>query len=254
MNPDVVQRLVEINRQFYDQFGEAFAETRRRIQAGVRRAASSLPDREGGSWLDLGCGSGALAVEWLRYKRRSAYLGLDFSGPLLQEAARVVAGLTGADRIHFAPADLSAGDWSAGLSGPFDGALCFAVLHHMPSDALRARLVRQVGGLLAPGGRMVVSVWQFHHSPKLAARVLPWETVGLSEDQLEPGDTLLDWRHMLPAQAGRVGLRYVHRFTPESLADLGARAGFSLVDQFESDGQSGNLGLYQVWRKDLMLI
>ena len=68
--------------------------------------------------------------------------------------------------------------------------------------------------------------------------------------QLEPGDTLLDWRYALPGQAEQRGLRYVHRVNPDELTALASRAGFAVRDTDESDGQGGRLGLYQFWQKD----
>jgi len=65
---------------------------------------------------------------------------------------------------------------------------------------------------------------------------------------VEEGDALLDWRYH-PDQAEQAnGLRYVHLFTREELARLRAAGGFTLLEEFESDGQGGRLGLYQVWR------
>ncbi len=63
---------------------------------------------------------------------------------------------------------------------------------------------------------------------------------------MDPGDYLLDWRR------GGEGLRYVHHFSPEELAELAAETGFRVLETFWSDGEGGNLGLYQVWepRKD----
>jgi len=81
------------------------------------------------------------------------------------------------------------------------------------------------------------------------ARRVPWETVGIDESNLEPGDTLLDWRYALPGQPEQVGLRYVHLFTREELAELAAQAGFTVDSEFESDGDGGRQGLYQAWRK-----
>lgn len=247
MHPSTCALLVDLNRRFYAEFGAAFAATRRRIQPGVRRALERLPDAPGERWLDLGCGSGSLATEWLHTGRLSSYLGLDFSGPLLAEARQAVEGLPGAERVSFAPADLGSPAWADGLGGDFRGALAFAVLHHIPGTTNRERLLSQVRGLLAPGGIFVHSVWQFQHSAKLLARVQPWETAGLREEQLEPGDTLLDWRYALPEQQGQVGLRYVHAFTAEELVELAAVTGFTVREEFESDGQGGRLGLYQVW-------
>jgi len=41
----------------------------------------------------------------------------------------------------------------------------------------------------------------------------------------------------------------VHLFSREELGGLAQRAGFEIVDEFESDGQGERLGLYQVWQK-----
>ncbi len=81
------------------------------------------------------------------------------------------------------------------------------------------------------------------------ARRMPWEFVGLSNADVEPGDTLMDWRYALPDQAERVGYRYVHLFTRAELADLAEKAGFEIVDEYESDGEGGRLGVYQRWTK-----
>jgi len=80
------------------------------------------------------------------------------------------------------------------------------------------------------------------------ARVQPWERIGLSAADVQAGDTLLDWRYALPGQPEQVGLRYVHRFTPEELAHLALLSGFEVVETYESDGQGGRLGHYEVWK------
>ena len=245
MDAHTVEQLLEINRRFYSQFGPAFAATRRRIQGGVRGVLADLPDE--GSWLDLGCGSGALGEEWLRRGRTSAYVGLDFSAELLHEA-RAAAG---SGNVRYLQADLSDAAWAQPhAEGSFRGALAFAVLHHLPSHALRLRILRQVHGLLEPKGLFIHSEWQFQNSPKLTARIQPWSTAGVEESDLEDGDTLLDWRYALPGQPERVGLRYVHRFTTEELAELAEQSGFSILRSFEADGHGGRLSLYQVWGKD----
>jgi tRNA (uracil-5-)-methyltransferase TRM9 len=253
MQPETIHPLIELNRRFYAEFGAAFAATRRRIQEGVRQVLADLPDAPGERWLDLGCGSGALALEWLRRGRQSSYLGLDFSGPLLAEARQVVADweeASGASqgKVAFAMADLGSPNWSTLLTGGFRGALAFAVLHHLPGKAQRALFLRQVRQRLTPGGLFVHSVWQFQYSVRLLARVQPWSLVGLEDGQVEPGDALLDWRYALPGQAEQVGLRYVHAFTRSELVELAAACGFAVLSEFESDGQGGRLGLYQVWQ------
>lgn len=249
MDVSVVDQLRELNRRFYQTFGPAFAATRRRIQPGVRRVIASLP--VGARLLDLGCGSGALALELDRLWPTGSYLGLDASAELLIAARRALReAKPGGVDIRFARADLTDPGWvELAAAQPVDACLAFAVLHHLPGADLRERVLRQVNELLPDGGLFIHSEWQLQHSPRLLARLQPWSAVGLREEEVGPGDALIDWRHALPGQEEQVGLRYVHIFTPEELAELAARTGFAIRETFESDGEGGRLGLYQVWIK-----
>lgn len=250
MQAETLKRLLYLNKQFYQTFGDAFAHTRRRIQPGIRRILQEILPPEG-NWLDLGCGSGALGLEWIMQKRQGAYLGLDFSPVLLAEARKTIAPHLPAPGLdmQYLQADLGDPHWTENLPRTqFDGVLAFAALHHIPGSQARMALLQEVRRLLQPGGLFIHSEWQFMNSKRWQKRVLPWSTVGLTEEAVEPGDTLLDWRHSLPGQQERVGLRYVHLFSRRELTELAAGSGFSLQTEFESDGKEGNLGLYQVWR------
>ena len=248
MHPETAALLVDLNFKFYQSFAPAFAATRRRIQPGVRRILDQLPP--GGDWLDLGCGSGALAAEWARNGRTGSYLGLDFSIELLEEARRALPeSLPGSLKVGFSTVNLFEPDWPGKLPRQsFDGVLAFASLHHLPGLELRTRILHQVHSLLVPGGLFIHSNWQFQHSPRLAARRQPWQMIGLEEEDVEPGDTLLDWRYTLPGEPERKGLRYVHLFSRPELEELAALTGFDILEEFESDGEGGRLGLYQTWR------
>lgn len=246
MNPATIALLLDLNRRFYSDFGPAFAATRRRVQPGVLRAAGLLP--RAGGWLDLGCGSAELARVLAQSGFRGRYLGLDSSAELLAAAPADRAEHPGFSAA-FQQADLAQPGWSAGLpAGAWQIITSFAVLHHLPGVELRQQMLRQARRLLAEDGRLVHSVWQFQHSPRLLDRRQPWERLGIRAADVEEGDTLLDWRYALPGQPEQVGLRYVHLFTPGELAALAAACGFEIVEEFESDGAGGRLGLYQVWR------
>ena len=250
MRQEVVQNLLNINKEFYQSFGQAFAQTRRRVQPGVRRAL--LEWITDGDWLDIGCGSGVLAQAWKNAGLQGSYTGVDFSIPLLEEALGQLTHVSGDDKlaVNFKQADLAVENWVDGLpERRFDGAVSFAVLHHIPSSAYRQRLLVEIAGLLKPGGVFILSVWQFHHSPKLLARVQPWSLVSLADSDLEEGDTLLDWRYHPGGEGGVPGLRYVHQFSRGELQELAREAGFVVINEYESDGSGGRLGLYQVWRR-----
>jgi tRNA (uracil-5-)-methyltransferase TRM9 len=249
MRAETIQKLLELNHQFYRDFATAFAATRRRIQPGVRRILAMLSP--GGNWLDLGCGSGMLAMEWIRSGHSGSYTGLDFSAQLLQEAQNNLRNIPASDlQVQFIQADLTHNDWTEHVnrSDRWDGVLAFAVLHHIPSSALRQKILNQVHTLLKPSGWFIHSEWQFHHSPRLLKRILPWQTIGLTPNDVEDGDYLLDWRHILPGQPAKRGLRYVHLFNRQELKVLASESGFQIIEEFESDGEGNKLGLYQVWQ------
>jgi SAM-dependent methyltransferase len=250
MRKIVSDQLYDINGRFYQEYGAAFAETRRRIQPGVRRIlAEILTD---GAWLDLGCGSGALSAEWVAAGKHGLYEGLDFS-PVLIERAQTASrdyALAGDQQVRFALANLCETDWPSQCSlTRYDGILMFAALHHIPGAEMRTALLQQIARLLPVGSLFIHSEWQFTRNPKLAARILPWSRVGLSDADVEAGDYLLDWRHTVLGQEAVPGLRYVHLFSVEDLAALAAASGFTLLHQFDSDGATGDLSLYQVWQR-----
>ena len=186
----------------------------------------------------MGCGNGEFARQLAERQHKGTYTGLDFSAALL---AQVGQGLP--SNFHFFQADLSSEDWDAPLvSKQVDLAVAFAVLHHLPGDELRLQVLRKVRILLSSGGRFIHSEWQFLNSPRLKGRIQPWDNLGLSTADVDPGDYLLDWRQ------GGTGLRYVHHFSENELKQLAARAGFTIVESFLCDGENSRLGLYQTWQ------
>ena len=239
MKSQTVAQLLALNKQFYQTFGHEFSSTRMRLQPGVQQVLDSLAGDE--TILDLGCGNGEMARELMRRGHRGQYTGVDFS-PALLEIAR--HGWEDAPAT-FIRADLASPDWDkkilSSLTQPFDLVTAFATLHHIPGQEMRLNIMNKVHALLRPGGRFIHSEWQFTKSEKLKERIQPWEDAGISPEDIEEGDSLLDWR------SGGRGLRYVHLFSEAELGTLAAASQFRVRQTFNSDGKSGQLGLYQVW-------
>jgi tRNA (uracil-5-)-methyltransferase TRM9 len=251
MDAAIVKQLILLNQQFYQTFAKQFSATRQQIQPGVRKAIQSIPPDS--RILDLGCGNGVLWQQLVEAGYRGAYLGLDFSSELLKTAAGSASLLQAHNprtpQVDFIQVDLAKKGWKARIPHPpYDFALAFAVLHHLPGEQTVIQVLEQTRQLLAPGGELIFSVWQFLNSPRLRQRLQDWSEVGISSDQVEPGDYLMDWR-----QGGR-GLRYVHYFSPEGLRQLASRCGFSCREEYLSDGKGGNLSLYQVWRLENVIV
>ncbi len=235
MNPSTAQKLIELNREFYTRFGAEFSSTRQRLQPGVKRILDSLHGDE--AILDIGCGNGELARELTRRDHHGSYLGVDFSLPLLSAATH-----SHSFPVKFMQADLTSEEWSFHFPlSTFDTIFAFAVLHHIPSVEMRLDILKTVRDLLKEDGKFILSNWQFLNSKKLTARIQPWDKVNIHADDLDEGDYLLDWR------SGGNGLRYAHHFSSGELSALADKIGMRVSASFLSDGESGNLGLYQIW-------
>ena len=246
MNPNTVRKLIQLNHQFYQTFALQFSTTRQRLQPGVRKIIEqgfqadpdALPRHA--NILELGCGNGELARELARLGFHGGYFGFDSNANLLEEAHQ---NLPEDFRGNFLQIDLASADWNQLIpTAPFDVVLAFAVLHHLPGEELRSQVLHKVRGLIKPEGGFIHSEWQFLNSPRLRGRIQPWERAGLSADEVDPGDYLLDWRR------GGQGLRYVHHFSETDLEALAQSSGFQIIETFHSDGEGGKLGLYQLWK------
>ncbi len=246
MNTDIVEQLLALNRQFYQTFALQFSATRLRLQPGVKRLLADFPIDA--CILDLGCGNGELALALEHSHFGGQYVGCDVSPGLLSVAKSHVSegSILPSQKYQFYLADLASPDWQTVIPNlPYNRALSFAVLHHFPGNDLRLQFLSHLHTLLVrhndPQSFFIHSVWQFLNSPRLRLRIQPWSRIGLSDEEVDPGDFLLDWR------SGGQGLRYVHHFSEAELQELAKAAGFSIRQTFYSDGEGGNLGLYQVW-------
>lgn len=230
--------LLRLNRQFYQTFASQFSATRRRLQPGIQRLLPFLVQVN--SILDLGCGNGELAHQLADAGFNGSYTGLDFSERMLAETQlRLSVGAT----IQLIQADLGELGWDAFLTeDSFQAVTAFAVLHHLPGIERRMNVLQSVRRLVNCSGRVILSNWQFLNSARLKARIQPWEKAGLSQDLVDPGDYLLDWRQ------GGSGLRYAHNFSEEELAGLAQQTSFEVIESYLFDGENGRSGLYQVWK------
>jgi hypothetical protein len=129
-------------------------------------------------------------------------------------------------------------------------AVLLGVLHHIPGEAVRRRLLAGLACRLEPGGLLAVSIWRYGEDPRFRRRMLPWErhgeALGIDLDRLEPGDHLLAWG----AEPGR--FRYCHHVDEaeqEALARHLAERGLEPAVTFDADGRDGDLNRYVVWRR-----
>ena len=104
-------------------------------------------------FLDAGCGSGRHSVGvLLRYPEASG-VGIDISGPSLEEARALAAAKNVSDRIEFRQASYST---PLETKDGFDVALAVGTIHHSPDPAASLRNIAQA---VKPGGLLGAMVY-----------------------------------------------------------------------------------------------
>jgi len=242
MQPELVEKLLRLNQDFYETYAQSFASTRHSVQPGVQRLLPQIMQAE--IVLDLGCGNGNLAELLKSEGFCGSYIGVDENAYFLEQAAAATQGASSGS-YSFRQGSLANFDW-LDLVDAADAICSFATLHHLPGAELHQQLFASITAKLSPKGHFFLSCWQVLGNSRLEKRLVPWGPTGVKIGSLSEADLLMDWR----ADPGKPAkLRYVHHFSPSELRALGESQGLVVQEEFFSDGKEGNLGLYQVWQK-----
>lgn len=165
--------------------------TRGRERAFRQAELAPLRLRRGESVLDVGCGTGSLALEAKRQVGPGSVLGVDASPEMIARAARK-AKRTGLE-VEFATAPAQALPFG---DGRFDVAMTSMMLHHLPRSS-RGQCIREMRRVVKPGGRLLLVDFEAPARPEggFLARfrrhgsLKPGELAGLLADA---GLTLVD--------------------------------------------------------------
>jgi 2-polyprenyl-3-methyl-5-hydroxy-6-metoxy-1,4-benzoquinol methylase len=238
MDNTTVEKLLALNHAFYADFAESFADSRTLSDPAITRILPYIP--RGARVLDVGCGNGRLALLLDRSRPGMTYVGVDAVPEMIEVARTQTADLENVE-AQFHVADITRPDWPLVIGSLFiNTVVCLAVLHHVPSFRLRARVLREMAGLLVPRGRVILSTWQFVDSERMRRKIVDWAEAGIPARALETGDYLLDWKR------GGQGLRYCHLVGETELRQLATESGLSVRSTFRAGGREGNLSLFAV--------
>jgi len=202
-------------RAVYEEIAPHFSKTRANPWPEVESFLDEQPPHSDGSvGVDVGCGNGRHAERLAAVVER--VIALDASRDLLAEARERSA----ADGWQAALVQGDAARLPIG-AGTIDLALYVATLHHLPDREMRVGSLGELSGVLAPGGRALVSAWSTAHDRFDAPA------------DVETGfDTTVDWT--LPG--GETVPRFYHIYAQaEFEADLSA-AGLAIEESFVSSG------------------
>jgi SAM-dependent methyltransferase len=230
MDESIVRRLVELNKDFYERFAEAFSDSRSGPQPGYNRLLEYISPGNP-AVLDVGCGNGRFGRYLAARGLATDYTGVDFSGSFL----RLINDVPG----RFVARDLSQPGSLNGLVN-FHFVACLSTLQHIPGRANRLRLLNEMRDTLRPGGYLALANRQFMASTRQRRKIVPWSEISLDPSELEKGDYLLSW------QRGGYGVRYVAYLDIEAIKEMADAVELRVVSSYYSDGHEGFLNLYSV--------
>ena len=146
-----------------------------------------------------------------------------------------------------------------------DMLVCFGFMHHIPSAALRARVLAELCAQVKPGGVMIVSFWCFAANAQGAAKANRETTQAfealtaraeagaegaaankpiLTAEDFEPNDFMLGWKHTQGV------MRYAHSFTEaEALQLIAGESQLSYCTHWYADGKDNRSNLYVIAQK-----
>jgi demethylmenaquinone methyltransferase/2-methoxy-6-polyprenyl-1,4-benzoquinol methylase len=117
-----------------------------------RQAVGALAPQDGQVFLDVGCGTGDVAMEIVRQAPHARVLGIDPAEAMLALAGEKAIGSGMDDCLTFRPADMTDPNEEF-PEGPFDGVTCsFCIRNITNRDAALERMV----SVMRPGGRVVI--------------------------------------------------------------------------------------------------
>jgi len=218
MNKKRVQKILEQNKKNWQIIAKTFSKTRK----GNWNELKFLPEyiKDGQKVLDLGCGNGRLYQ--LFQDKDIEYVGVDNSGGLIKIAK---------ERFN-KPEFIVADALDLGTRFPkneFDIIISIAFLHHIPSEELRLKILKDCFSLLKPNGFLIFTVWNLRQW-KLICRYHLYSLF------LGKRDVFVPWK----ATDGKIW-RYHHVFTLREIRRLAKKAGFKIIRNEKDSSRGFNL-------------
>jgi tRNA (uracil-5-)-methyltransferase TRM9 len=143
------QRLIKINKNFYENYADSFNKSRKNIWSEFDEVLKYVKRTD--YVLDIGCGNGRFS----KLFDKDQYLGIDFSEALLKKAE------AHNPLYKYMNIDITKKDWKDKINRKFDVVILIAVLHHIPSSKLRIQVLSDMQTILNKNAIIVMSLWHF---------------------------------------------------------------------------------------------
>ncbi len=241
MKRDLALKLINQNRKAYDTIAKYFDKTRSYLWPELLHFKKYVND--GDFILDYGCGNGRLVD--LFADKKVHYFGVDTSRELIESAKINIKN----KKLNFAELNFSVLDDFLELNFEdnfFDKIFLIAVLHHIPSEEFRLKLLLELKRVLKRDGLLIMTNWNLRESTK-KNEVLKFNLLKLiGKNKMDFFDVMLPWK----SPEGKIlAERYYHAFSLNELRKLFKKAGFRVVEDGKIGGKNKSCNLYITAKK-----
>lgn len=204
MNKKAEKYLLSLVKNGYENIADSFNQTRKKpMKPMIYKIVDDLKIKADDKVLDLGCGNGCF---FEALDGRGKYLGVDNSEELIKYARSQYGD-------KFAQIDIT--KLNKLEENNFSFIFSWAVLHHIPGEKLRLKILNQIYDKLAPGGIFAFSVWNLRQRKNFFQATAGLFFRGLFQGRLTDfGDMVFNWKGQ-----PKIGFppRYYHAFSKEEL-------------------------------------
>jgi SAM-dependent methyltransferase len=278
MTQETISKLNQINKDFYDQIGPQFDESRQYAWPGWEILWKFIIENKLSieTVLDIGCGNGRF-YKFLQAKLNSLcyegnqsipfsedilksgfeYIGVDNNEYLIEIAKKEFSLF--AEKTRFINEDVVMNFEPVGnrhayslQTIEYDMIVSFAVIHHIPSFEKRVEFLQNLKSFLKPDGLFVISIWKFLDDKSQENKIVDLTDVETSHgmslqeincNDLEQNDFLLSWNK------GETAYRYCHYISDEEENDLINQSGLKIIKAYQNDGRKQKSNKYLILTK-----
>lgn len=196
-------------KEDYKTIGQEFSQTRSHawpeFNVAEKIIRKKIKEKGSARIADIGCGNGRLG--FFLKDEPIEYYGLDSSKILLRYARKNIP-KNAKIRSRFIEANMETRRLPA---KHFDLVCSFAALHHLPTQRLQEKALRNFHRLVAPGGVCIVTAWNL------------WRKIHRDRINKTNHHALIPWR------ASHTILRFYYAFRAEELKNLLQKSGFTKI-------------------------